>query len=152
MTNNDYTKAEFISWLGINGLDTKFELSIADAIETQIKTLDPYAFWAWGAKNLTTIIDNNGIENGLSFTTSGLVKNKGYITITLNPKDYYDVTFGKIRKSKWEELNRQEDVFFGDLIDIIDSMVGSNTSSSTRIKSEQDLEDASVYFGFSNHK
>ena len=38
MTNNDYTKAEFISWLGINGLDTKSELSIADAIKTQIKS------------------------------------------------------------------------------------------------------------------
>ncbi len=138
MTNNDYT----------------FELSIADAIETQIKTLDPYAFWAWGVKDLTTIIDNNGIENGLRFKTSGLVKNKGYITVTLNPKDYYDVSFAKpnYRSAKWEELNRQEDVFFDDLIDIIDNMIGSNTSSATRIKSEQDLKDAAVYFGFSNHK
>ena len=54
MTNNDYT----------------FELSIADAIETQIKTLDPYAFWAWGVKDLTTIIDNDGIDNVLRFKTS----------------------------------------------------------------------------------
>jgi hypothetical protein len=98
--------------------------NIAATIETQIKTLDPFAFLAWGAKDLTAIIDNNGIENGLRFKTSGLVKNKGYITITLNPKDYYDVSFAKIKKSKWEELNQQEDVFFGDLIDIIDGMVG----------------------------
>jgi hypothetical protein len=98
--------------------------NIADTISTQIKTLDPYAFWAWGAKELTAIIDKNGIENGLGFKTSGLVKNKGYVTVTLNPRDYYDVTFGKIQKSEFKELNRQKDVFVGDLIPTIDKMVG----------------------------
>ena len=98
--------------------------SIADTIFSQIKYLDPLAFSAWGAKDYTTIIDKNGIENGLRFKTSGLVENKGYVTITLNPRDYYDVTFGRIRKFEWKELNRQNDVFVGDLIPTIDKMVG----------------------------
>jgi|TARA_R110002020_G_scaffold438435_1_gene648868 hypothetical protein len=98
--------------------------SIADTIFSQIKYLDPLAFSAWGAKDYTTIIDKNGIENGLRFKTSGLVENIGYVNVTLNPRDYYDVTFGRIQKSEWKELNRQNDVFVGDLIPTIDKMVG----------------------------
>ena len=98
--------------------------SIAETIFSQIKSLDPYAFSAWGAKDLTTLLDKNGIENGLGFKTSGLVENKGYVNVTLNPRDYYDVTFGTIQKSEWKELNRQNDVFTFDLIDTIDKMVG----------------------------
>jgi hypothetical protein len=97
---------------------------IAKTIFYQIKALDPYAFSAWGAKDLTTLLDKNDIENGLRFKTSGLCENKGYVNVTLNPRDYYDVTFGTIQKSKWKELNRQNDVFAFDLIDTIDKMVG----------------------------
>ena len=78
----------------------------------------------WGAKDLTTLLDKNDIENGLRFKTSGLCENIGYVNITLNPRDYYDVTFGTIQKSKWKELNRQNDVFAFDLIATIDEMVG----------------------------
>jgi len=97
---------------------------IAKTIFSQIKSLDPYAFSAWGAKDLTTLLDKNDIENGLRFKTSGLCENIGYVNITLNPRDYYDVTFGTIQKSKWKELNRQNDVFAFDLIATIDEMVG----------------------------
>ena len=97
---------------------------IAKTIFSQIKALDPYAFSAWGAKDLTTLLDKNDIENGLRFKTSGLCENIGYVNITLNPRDYYDVTFGTIQKSKWKELNRQNDVFAFDLIATIDEMVG----------------------------
>ena len=97
---------------------------IAKTIFSQIKSLDPYALLAWGAKDLTTLIDKNGIENGLRFKTSGLCENIGYVNVTLNPRDYYDVTFGKIRKSEWKELNRQNDVGAFDLITTIDEMVG----------------------------
>ena len=97
---------------------------IAKTIFSQIKSLDPYAFSAWGAKDLTTLLDKNDIENGLRFKTSGLVENIGYVNVTLNPRDYYDVTFGTIQKSKWKELNRQNDVFAFDLIATIDEMVG----------------------------
>jgi|TARA_R110002110_G_scaffold46407_1_gene140310 hypothetical protein len=97
---------------------------IAKTIFYQIKSLDPYAFLAWGAKDLTTLLDKNDIENGLRFKTSGLCENIGYVNVTLNPRDYYDVTFGTIQKSKWKELNRQNDVFAFDLIATIDEMVG----------------------------
>ncbi len=50
---------------------------IAKTIFSQIKSLDPYAFLAWGAKDLTTLLDKNDIENGLRFKTSGLCENIG---------------------------------------------------------------------------
>jgi len=91
---------------------------VAKTILSHIKTLDKMAMCAWGAKNL---ID---IEDGLMFNSSGMVKNKGYITITLNGNDLYDVTFGKVLKFEYKELVRIEDVFVENLVETVDNMVG----------------------------
>lgn len=91
---------------------------IATTILSQISTIDSRAIWAWGAKNLTVV------ENGLRFKSSGMVKNKGFVKITLNGNDLYDVEFGRIRKSIYKTVKLNEDVFVDDLVDIIDSMVG----------------------------
>ena len=53
-----------------------------------------------------------------------MVKNKGYITITLNGNDLYDVTFGKVLKFEYKELVRVEDVFVENLVETVDNMVG----------------------------
>jgi len=91
---------------------------VAKTILSQIKASDKMAMFAWGAKNL---ID---IEDGLMFNSSGMVKNKGYITITLNGNDLYDVTLGKVLKFEYEELVRVEDVFVENLVETVDKMVG----------------------------
>jgi hypothetical protein len=93
-------------------------IEVAKTILSQIKTLDRMAMCAWGAKNLVDI------EDGLMFNSSGMVKNKGYITIKLNGNDLYDVTFGKIRKLEYKELVRVEDVFVENLVETVDNMVG----------------------------
>lgn len=93
-------------------------MSVAKTILSQIKTLDSKALWAWGATGLAAT------EDSLTFKSSGMVKHKGYVTIKLNGRDLYDVTFGKMRKFQYKELARVEDVFVEDLIKTIDGMVG----------------------------
>lgn len=93
-------------------------MNVATIIRDQIHAMDPSAMPAWGAKDLIAF------ENGLQFKTSGLVKNKGLVRITLNASDLYDVEFGKIRKFEFTQLQNVEDVFVEDLISVIDEMVG----------------------------
>ena len=93
-------------------------MSVAKTVHSQIKTLSPWALPAWGAKELIAL------ENGIQFKSSGMVKNKGIIQVKLNRSDLYDVTFGKVRKFKYKEIKKVTDVFVGDLIGVIDEMVG----------------------------
>ena len=93
-------------------------MSIAKTILEQIKIIDPMAIWAWGAKDMVAM------EDGLRFKTTGMVKNKGYVTIKLNGRDLYDIEFGKIRKFEYKVSKREEDVFAEDMVNFIDSMVG----------------------------
>ena len=50
--------------------------SIADTIFSQIKSLDPYAFSAWGAKDLTTLLDKNVPK----FNTDSLLKDEKFVS------------------------------------------------------------------------
>ena len=94
-------------------------MNVAKTILSQIKALDAWSLGAWGAKDLVAL------ENGLQFKSSGMVKNKGIVQIKLNyGKDLYDVSFGKVRKFEYKEIKKINDVFVGDLVDIIDEMVG----------------------------
>jgi hypothetical protein len=98
--------------------EKEIQMSIAKTILDQIKTIDPRATWAWGAKDMVAM------ENGLRFKTTGMVKNKGYVTIKLNGSDLYDIEFGKVRKFKYKAMKREEDVFAEDMVNFIDTMVG----------------------------
>ena len=92
-------------------------MNIAQTILSQIKTLDPRALWAWGAKDLVNI------GEGLQFKTSGMVKNKCYVTVKLNASDLYDVEFFKLRTGKMITLSTAADVFAEDLVGVIDRVV-----------------------------
>jgi hypothetical protein len=94
------------------------DMEIAKTILSQIKALDKMAMCAWGAKDLV------GMEDGLMFKSSGMVRNKGNVMIKLNGNDLYDVTFGKIRKYEYKELACVEDVFVENLVETVDKMVG----------------------------
>lgn len=98
-------------------------MSIATTILSQIRLLDRWALGAWGAKDLITF------SKGLSFKTSGSVKWKGTVTITLDEsKDLYVLKFTRLRKlnGKLNEIVDKivKDVFAEDLVDIIDAQVG----------------------------
>jgi hypothetical protein len=94
-------------------------MNVATIIRDQIKAIDFWAFGAWGAKNLVNV------GNGLSFKTSGSVRWKGTVTITLDEgKDLYIVKFTRLRKLAVIVDKIVEDVFVEDLVRTIDEQVG----------------------------
>jgi hypothetical protein len=93
-------------------------MNTAQIILSQIKALDPMAMFAWGSKDMIRITD------GLKFKTSGMVKWKGYVEVTLNGRDLYDIDFYKIRDTKLTYTEQATDVFVEDLVRTIDSVVG----------------------------
>lgn len=92
-------------------------MQIAKNIATQIKQLDRMAFMLWGTDQYVTH------ENGLQFNTKGMVKHKGFVKITLNANDLYDIQIYKIRKFEVVNTIQHTDVFVEDLVDIIHNTV-----------------------------
>lgn len=94
-------------------------MKIAQTIVQQIKTLDPRAFMAWGAKEFISMGD------GLKFKTSGLTPWKGYVYIRYNPgKDLYEIDFFRFRKMEVKYDRKVADVYAEDLVSTIDGFVG----------------------------
>jgi hypothetical protein len=91
---------------------------VANIILNQIKTMDKWAFGDWGSKDFVAMKD------GLKFKTSGMVKWKGYVYVQYNEgSDLYNVIFGKIIKHEWKVQKQVDDVYFDQLVDVIDSKV-----------------------------
>jgi hypothetical protein len=94
-------------------------MMIAKTILEQIRYLDRWALGAWGAK------DYLGLQKGVSFKTSGMVKWKGTVTVLLDEaKDLYVVKFTRLRKLNVIVDKIVEDVFVEDLVNIIEEQVG----------------------------
>ena len=94
-------------------------MNTAQIILSQIKTLDPRALWAWGAKDLMNMGD------GLKFKTSGMTPWKGYVYVKYNSgKDLYEIQFFRFRKMEVKYDKVVEDVFAEDLVSVIDGFVG----------------------------
>lgn len=94
-------------------------MTIAQTILSQIKTIDPRATWAWGAKELVNMGD------GLKFKTSGMVKWKGHVYIRYNEAtDLYDIEFFRIRNCEIKCDKGMTDIFAEDLVRVIDEVVG----------------------------
>lgn len=94
-------------------------MSIARTILEQIKTIDPRATWAWGAKELVNMGD------GLKFKTTGMVKWKGYVYVKYNEgTDLYDIQFFRVRSAAVKIDQKICNVFAEDLVRIIDTVVG----------------------------
>ncbi len=94
-------------------------MTLAQTILYQIKTLDPMAFFAWGAKNLVSM------EDGLKFQTSGMTPWKGHVYVKyVYGKDLYEVQFYRIRKGEIKMDEVIEEVYAEDLVRMIDGFVG----------------------------
>ena len=94
-------------------------MNTAQIILSQIKTIDPMALFAWGAKDLMNVGD------GLKFKTSGMAPFKGYVYIKYNEgTDLYDIRFFKFRKMEISFDKTIEDVYAEDLVRTIDQVVG----------------------------
>lgn len=94
-------------------------MTIAKIIHSQIKTLDFWAFAAWGAKSLVAMND------GLQFKTSGMVRWKGQVYVKYDEgQDLYNVEFFRIRAAKVIVDKVVEGVFVEDLVSTINEQVG----------------------------
>ena len=94
-------------------------LDTAQIILSQIKTIDPMALFAWGAKDLLNMGD------GLKFKTSGMTPWKGYVYIKYDEgKDLYQIQFFRFRKMEVKYDKTVDDVYAEDLVRIIDDFVG----------------------------
>ena len=94
-------------------------MNTAQVILSHIKSLDPKALFAWGAKELV----NTG--SGLKFKSSGMTRWKGQVNIVYNEgTDLYDIEFFRIRKFEMKVDSKVTGVFVEDLVSVIDAQVG----------------------------
>ena len=98
-------------------------LTVANTILSQIKAIDPRALFAWGVGMHPTNKIVGG-ENFLQFKTSGMVRWKGFVKVTLNGMDLYDIEFARVRGSKRIVDKVYSDVFVEDMVSVIDGVVG----------------------------
>jgi len=109
-------------------------MNVPETIIEQLNSMDPRALWAWGAKDLvgTSTPSKQDCFGYLMFKTSNCPKvvNGTRIKITLEFNDTYTVkcfTVRKIRgKADYKEtiIAEEKDVYFDQLIPVIDNMVG----------------------------
>ncbi len=99
------------------------DMTVANTIFAQIKALDPRALMAWGVIGHPTNRIVGG-ENYLSFKSAGMVRWKGYVKITLNSLDLYDIEFSRFRAGKQTIDKVVNDVYCDQLVEIIDAQVG----------------------------
>lgn len=94
-------------------------MNTAQVILMQIKTIDPLALMAWGAKDLINMGD------GLKFKTTGMTPYKGYVYVKYHEgKDLYEVRFFRVRKLEVKVDKIVEDVYADSLVSVIDNFVG----------------------------
>lgn len=93
-------------------------MSIAKTIHQQIKALDFWALGAWAARELTDCGD------GLRFKVNCPKLKHGFVKITLNGSDLYDIRFMKMRSGKFIVDETINDVFVENLVEVIDRRVG----------------------------
>lgn len=93
-------------------------MQIATVIFQQIVSLDNLAFFSWGGHNLIKS------ESTLQFSCSGRnIPSHGAIKITLTPNDTYNIEL--FRTSPFEKLAEANDVYWDNLVEIIDAMLDS---------------------------
>ena len=95
------------------------EAKIGETILKQIKALDKWALASWGAKNFMTF------DKGIQFDVRGS-KFKGRVLIHYDRgSDTYTIEMGKVtRKLDWKQTAWIENVFAGDLVNILDQHIG----------------------------
>ena len=94
------------------------DLTVAKTILEQIKTIDPRALWAWGAK------DYVGSDDSIQFKVGGATRWKGTVIVKLNGSDFYDVRFIRLRGTKFLEDVTKNDIYAEDLVNTLDEKIG----------------------------
>jgi hypothetical protein len=93
----------------------KNDMTIPNTIYQQLRHFGQIKMWRWGVSNLVGC----GKERFLRFNVSGM-KFKGFVKITLNFMDTYDIQF--IKKSG-EVEKEVSGVYFDEMVEVIDEYV-----------------------------
>ena len=94
---------------------------VALTIYHQITSIDPLAILRWDANGFVA-----GENNLMFFVKTSYPKSK--IVINYNyGLDLYDITLGRITEEYfWEILEESEEIYFDNLVSVIDSMIKNN--------------------------
>ena len=93
-------------------------MNIASTIISQIKTIDPMAFSAWGVRSISVG------ESNITFKTTGMTPWKGFVHVKyVQGRDLYKVEFFRLRKMEVKYDKVVEDVYAEDLVNTIDQFV-----------------------------
>jgi hypothetical protein len=88
--------------------------------------------WSWGFNNPRSLPNDEGII----FKVQGF-KHRGYVSVVYNVgKDLFDIT---LFNSQMVNVNKIEDVYFDQLIEVIDNAVEKTSDYENRIKQEYSL-------------
>ncbi len=105
------------------------ERTIANEILRQITTMGGMITWSWGmsAKQIVPVsmLNKWNFTNplgGLKFKVNGH-HHKGHVVVSLNSNDTYQVSICSIRKGEIKEKKRFDNVYFDQLVDIIDTAI-----------------------------
>lgn len=92
--------------------------SLVKTIQIQLLSMGRMKIWSWGAHAWTKID-----ENTLQFKVQGH-HFKGHVRIEyIVGYDLYSIHFGHWKNNRWNNLETIEDVFFDQMLDLIDLRV-----------------------------
>lgn len=95
----------------------------------QILRSQQMVMWSWGAHRFIALAGNKG----LMFLVQGF-KHKGWVEVTYNEgKDLFDVRLLNMRKVEKEKI---EDVYFDQLVQVIDAHVEMVDDYKEKVKAE----------------
>jgi len=97
-------------------------MEIANTIKHQITAQSPMALMSYAARDFVALNETDTKHGGLQFRTSGY-KHKGLVMINLMFNDTYTIETVKIRKGEVKVCDSYDDVYFDQLIEVLDHMV-----------------------------
>lgn len=97
-------------------------LEIAKTIKHQITAQSPMALMSYAARDFVALGETDKRHAGLQFRTSGF-KHKGLVVINLMFNDTYTIETVKIRKGEVKVCESYDDVYFDQMIEVLDHMI-----------------------------
>ena len=100
-------------------------LEVAKTIKSQIIAADPLALMSYGARNFCGADMNKENYGWLSFTISNtrVYAQPVTVKISLQFNDTYTVEVFRTRVGKVKLLNKKEDVYFNELVEVLDAFL-----------------------------
>jgi hypothetical protein len=101
---------------------------VAQEIMNQLRVLGQVEMMSWGSHAFKALKENQlkesfgGHRGALIFKVQGYLF-KGHVAVVLMPDDTYTVRFGSLRKGLFASKEAISDVYFDNLVYVIDSKV-----------------------------